>query len=217
MNTSLEIAKKLLEIEAVKVNFSNPFTWTSGLRSPIYCDNRKTLSYPAIRTLIMDAYIDAIKTHFSTVEVIAGVATAGIAQGAIIAQTMQLPYCYVRPEPKKHGMKNQIEGYLIPQSKTILIEDLISTGMSSLKAVEAVKEENSEVLGVLSIFNYDFDIAKNAFEEADCKFYSLCNLDDLIKAAIEMNYMKSEDIQSLEAWRADAALWSSNFIAMSQQ
>jgi len=208
MNIASEIANKLLEIEAVKINFKNPFTWTSGLRSPIYCDNRKTLSYPEVRKIITKGYVEYIKGTYKRVNVIAGIATAGIAQGALIAEELNLSYCYVRPEPKKHGMKNQIEGHLIDHANMVLIEDLISTGMSSLKAVEACRAEGANVLSVISIFNYGFDDAKNAFQEADCEFFSLCTLNDLMEQAVLKNYVKASDFESLNLWRSNPKAWS---------
>jgi len=208
MNIASEIANKLLEIEAVKINFENPFTWTSGLRSPIYCDNRKTLSYPEVRKLITEGYAQYINSAYPRVNVIAGIATAGIAQGALIAEDLNLSYCYVRPEPKKHGMKNQIEGHLINDARIVLIEDLISTGMSSLKAVDACRAEGAEVLAVVSIFNYGFDEAKDAFGKANCNFYSLCTLNDLMEQAVLNNYVKESDFESLNLWRSNPKAWS---------
>jgi len=212
MNTSLEIAKKLLDIGAVKLNFVNPFTWTSGLRSPIYCDNRKTLSFPDLRTLITIAYIKEIKQKFPETEVIAGVATAGIAQGALVAAGLNLPYCYVRPEPKNHGMKNQIEGFLEAGKKVVLIEDLISTGLSSLRAVDAVRE-TAEVLAVLSIFTYSLPSAELAFKNANCICISLTNLDILSKIAIENNYLSQDYLDNFIKWSKNPAKWSEDFLA----
>jgi len=208
MNLGQEVAKGLLKIEAVKVNIGEPYTWTSGLKSPVYCDNRVTLSYPPLRSTIIDGFVALIKEHYPQVEAIAGIATAGIAQGALIADKLGLPYCYVRPEPKKHGMKNQIEGRLSEGAKVILIEDLISTGLSSLKAVKACREYGAEVLAVLSIFTYGFDVSKQAFVDADCAMHSLCNFDILNREAVEMNYIKEADIPSIQSWQKNPKDWS---------
>lgn len=208
MKIANEIAKGLLEIEAVKVNVKDPFTWTSGLKSPVYCDNRTTLSNPELRTKIIYGFIEIIQIEYPNVEYIAGIATAGIAQGAIIAEKLSLPYCYIRPEPKKHGMKNQIEGKLTKGAKVILIEDLISTGMSSLKAVQATRTFGAEVLAVLSIFNYGFNISKESFEEASCEYKSLCNFDALNKEAISLNYINAEDVPEILSWQMNPKAWS---------
>jgi len=208
MNLGQEIAQGLLKIEAVKVNVRDPFTWTSGLRSPVYCDNRVTLSYPPLRSQIIDGFVALIKKEYPNVESISGIATAGIAQGALIADQLELPYSYVRPEPKKHGMKNQIEGKLEKGSKVILIEDLISTGLSSLKAVKACREYGVEVLAVLSIFTYGFDVSRQAFIEADCNVHSLCNFDVLNAEAVNMNYIKETDVESIQSWQKDPKAWS---------
>lgn len=208
MKIAKQIAKGLLEIEAVKVNTNHPFTWTSGLKSPVYCDNRTTLSFPKLRDLIIEGFRECVMEKYSDVQYIAGIATAGIAQGAILADKLNLPYCYVRPEPKKHGMKNQIEGRLEKGVKVVLVEDLISTGMSSLKAVAACREYGVNVLGVVSIFSYGFDIAKKAFIEADCEVTSLCTFPVLNEQALAMNYIKFEDIANLEDWQRDPTQWS---------
>lgn len=205
-----EIAAGLLEIEAVKVQPKEPFTWTSGLKSPIYCDNRKTLTSVKLRTLILDSFVTHIKTNYTEVEAIGGIATAGIAQGALIAQEMNLPYFYVRPEPKKHGMKNQIEGHLQEGSKVILIEDLISTGLSSLKAVDAVRKHNSEVLEVLSIFTYGFHKSADAFKNANCSYTSLSNLDALLEVAKDGNKINEAEFNSLLEWQKDIQKWSND-------
>ncbi len=187
--SSAKIAKYLLETGAVKFSPDDPFTWASGIKSPIYCDNRVLLSYPNIREVIIDNFVLRIKETYPEVEAITGVATAGIAHGALIAAEMNLPFAYVRPEPKKHGMKNQIEGKLLPQSKVVVIEDLISTGMSSLKAVDALRESGVEVLGLGSIFTYGFKKSKDAFKESNCSYFTLTVLDDLLVAANEINYL----------------------------
>jgi orotate phosphoribosyltransferase len=193
--SSTKIAQYLLETGAVKFNPEDPFIWASGIESPIYCDNRVLLSYPNIREAIIDDFVSRIKESYPSVEAIAGVATAGIAHGVLIASRMELPFAYVRPEPKKHGMKNQIEGKLLPQSKVVVIEDLISTGMSSLKAVKALRESDVEVLGLASIFTYGFKKSQNAFRESSCDFFTLAVLNDLLEAALEMNYLNEAQVE----------------------
>lgn len=192
--SSTKIAKYLLETGAVKFNPDEPFIWASGIESPIYCDNRVLLSYPNIREAIIDDFVSKITIQYPEIDAVAGVATAGIAHGALIASKMELPFAYVRPEPKKHGMKNQIEGKLLPKAKVVVIEDLISTGMSSLKAVNALREAGIEVVGLASIFTYGFTKSKVAFEENQCAYFSLAVLDDLLKAAKELNYLTEAQI-----------------------
>ena len=204
---AIQIAKHLLEIKAVKLSPAEPFTWASGWRSPIYCDNRITLSHHEIRSFIKQELVNAIAENFSGVNAIAGVATAGIAQGALVADVMQLPYAYVRPEPKKHGMKNQIEGKMPTGSKVVVIEDLISTGGSSLKAIEALREEGFEVLGLAAIFTYGFDLASQQFAAANCKMITLSNYDALIKVAIDLKYVDENMLDDLSAWRRDPSAW----------
>src|SRR5689334_17044054 len=167
------VATMLLKIQAIKLSTTKPFTWSSGWKSPIYCDNRLSLSYPEIRNTIRDGLVEAIQENFSTVESIAGVATAGIAQGAWVSESMNLPFLYVRPKPKDHGMENLIEGKITKGQKVVVIEDLVSTGGSSLKAVQALREAGFDVLGMVSIFNYGFDVANQNFKQADVKLISL--------------------------------------------
>ncbi len=202
-----QIATHLLEIKAVKLNPTEPFTWTSGWRSPIYCDNRVTLSHHAIRTYIKTQLVNAILEQFPEVTAIAGVATAGIAQGALVAEAMELPYAYVRPEPKKHGMKNQIEGQLPKGSKVVVIEDLISTGGSSLKAIEALREEGFEVLGLAAIFTYGFDVAAQQFEKANCKMITLSNYNALLQVAVDLKYIDPNILGDLSDWRSSPSTW----------
>lgn len=194
MNTSTKIAKYLLETQAVKFSPDEPFKWASGILSPIYCDNRVLLSFPEIRTSIIDAFVTEIKNNFPDVDAIAGVATAGIAHGALIANAMNLPMAYVRPEPKKHGMKNQIEGKIVKGQKVVVIEDLISTGGSSIKAIEALRAEGITVLGLGAIFTYGFTKAENNFKQADCAYFTLANLDQLLLAAKEINYLDDAQV-----------------------
>lgn len=208
---SAKIAQYLLECQAVKLNVDEPFTWTSGLRSPIYCDNRVTLSYPEIRKYITQELVNAIKQYYPTVEAIAGVATAGIAQGALIADSLELPFAYVRPEPKKHGLKNSIEGRLEEGAKVVVVEDLISTGKSSLKAVEDLKEFGFEVLGLVSIFNYGFLETDAKFKVANCHYHSLSNFNALAKEAQASQYITLEQAEKILSWNKDAKTWSDTF------
>ena len=210
MNTSLghTIAGKLLDIEAIKLNLDNPFTWSSGWKSPIYCDNRLSLSYPEIRTYIKNALVDAIKANYSGVEAIAGVATAGIPQGALVAEAMGLPFLYVRSKPKGHGMENLIEGKATPGQKVVVIEDLVSTGGSSLKAAEALQQNGVEVLGMAAIFTYGFDLADKNFKDAKIPLVCLSNYNLLLEEALERDYIKQSEVASLEAWRQDPGNWN---------
>lgn len=207
-DTSAKIAQYLLECEAVKLNVDEPFTWTSGMRSPIYCDNRVTLSYPTIRQYITNELVKVILQHFGNVEAIAGVATAGIAQGALIADKMNLPFAYVRPEPKKHGLKNSIEGRLETGAKVVVVEDLISTGKSSLKAVEDLRENGIEVIGLVSIFNYGFAAADQKFKDTNCHYISLSNFNVLAEVAIQTNYITNLQAEKIALWSKDPQAWS---------
>jgi orotate phosphoribosyltransferase len=202
-----EVAESLLQIKAVVLNPSQPFTWTSGIKSPIYCDNRKTLSFPKVRTFIKTSFADIITDEFKNVDVIAGVATAGIPHGALIADVLNLPFVYVRDKAKGHGLENQIEGKLEKGQKVFVIEDLISTGGSSLKAVEALREAGAEVLGLGAIFTYGFEKAVKAFEQANCKFFTLSNYEILLDKAIEDNYVKPEERDELINWYKDPEAW----------
>jgi orotate phosphoribosyltransferase len=202
-----KIAEFLLQIKAIKLSPENPFIWASGRKSPIYCDNRKTLSYPQIRTYIRQVYVDTINGSFGKPDVIAGVATGGIAQGALIAQEMGLPFVYVRSEAKKHGLTNMIEGALEKGQSVIVIEDLISTGGSSLKAVEAIREAGCTVKGMVAIFTYGFDEATDNFKKANCVVKTLTDYNILIEEALNKNYISEKDVESLKAWRKDPARW----------
>ena len=202
-----EVAEYLLEIKAVVLNPSQPFTWTSGIKSPIYCDNRKTLSFPKVRTFIKTSFADILTDEFKHADVIAGVATAGIPHGALVADVLNLPFVYVRDKPKGHGLENQIEGKLEKGQKVFVIEDLISTGGSSLKAVEALREAGAEVLGLGEIFTYGFEKAVKAFEAADCKFFTLSNYEILLDKAIEDNYVKEAEKEELIQWYKDPESW----------
>lgn len=197
------LARHLLQIKAVRLSLKQPFQWASGLLSPIYCDNRVTLSYPAIRTFIRQQFVETIENHFSKPEYIAGVATGGIAQGVLVAQEMNLPYIYVRPEPKSHGLQNQIEGFLKPNSKVVVIEDLVSTGKSSLLAIQAILDAGGSVAGLVSIFTYNFPDAHQAFNNIKIPYRALTDFDTLINVAAEENYIENKDIDLLKEWKKD--------------
>lgn len=202
-----EVAEYLLEIKAVVLSPDQPFTWASCLKSPIYCDNRKTLSYPRVRTFIKTAFAEIISEEFKGVEVIAGVATAGIPHGALVADVLNLPFVYVRDKPKGHGLENQIEGKLEQGQKVVVIEDLISTGGSSLKAVEALRAAGADVMGLGAIFTYGFDKSVVAFEEAKCKFFTLSNYESLLDKAVENDYVKATDKDELVKWYKAPEAW----------
>jgi len=207
IETAKKVAAYLLQIKAIKLQPQNPFTWASGWKSPIYCDNRVSLSYPHIRAFIKENLAAAISKKYADVEVIAGIATAGIAQGALVAEYLNLPFVYVRPEPKKHGMGNQIEGHLESGQKVVMVEDLISTGGSSIKAVAPVREAGCEVLGVAAIFNYGFQTAADNFTAANCPFFSLSDYNALLDVAVETGDIKQEELEVLKAWRKNPAEW----------
>lgn len=202
------LAEKLLGISAIKLQPDNPFTWASGWNSPIYTDNRKTLSYPEVRTFIKTELCRTIMENFAEADSIAGVATGAIAQGALVADNLNLPYVYVRSTPKDHGLENLIEGNLKPGSKVVVIEDLISTGGSSLKAVQAIRAAGCEVVGMVAIFTYDFPVAQKAFKDADVKLITLGNYNAMLEAALNINYIKESDLETLKEWRKDPANWS---------
>jgi orotate phosphoribosyltransferase len=206
-DTAGSVAKKLLEINAIKLNVDNPFTWASGWKSPIYCDNRLSLSYPEVRNYIKNQLALAIKNNFKQTEAIAGVATAGIPQGALVADALNIPFIYVRSKPKGHGMENMIEGKITPGQKVVVIEDLVSTGGSSLKAVEAILAGGISVLGMVSIFTYGFPIAEENFGKENVKLISLSNYSELIKAALSLNYITEEQVESLNEWRKNPSGW----------
>ncbi len=207
MTTARKIARILLETEAVKLSPAAPFTWSSGWKSPIYCDNRITLSDVEGRTFIKKALSKAIKRHFPEADLIAGVATAGIAQGALVADYLKLPFAYVRPKPKEHGMGNQIEGKINPTQKVVVLEDLISTGGSSLKAVEALRAQGIEVIGMIAVFTYGLRAAGENFEVSGVPLVTLSNYSFLIDEAVSMNYVKPEDLESLKKWRRNPSKW----------
>jgi orotate phosphoribosyltransferase len=202
------VAEKLLKIKAVKLQPNNPFIWASGWKAPIYCDNRKTLSYPQIRTFIKTELTRLILEMYPEVEVIAAVATGAIAQGALVANDLGLPFVYIRSTPKDHGLENLIEGDLRPHQKVVVIEDLISTGGSSLKAVEAIRNDGSEVLGMAAVFSYGFSLAEEKFKKAKVKLTTLCNYDDVLAEALETNFISKEDMETLQEWRKNPTTWN---------
>jgi orotate phosphoribosyltransferase len=201
-------AEKLLQAQAVRLSPDKPFTWASGWKSPIYCDNRKLLSHPFIREYIKSELSNTIFEKFADAELIAGVATAGIAWGALIADQLKLPFVYVRPKPKEHGLGNQIEGDYVAGQKTVVVEDLISTGKSSLQVVDVLKASGLEVAGMVSIFNYGFDTAKQAFEQAQVQIFSLTNYPTLLELAIKKGIVQADQQEVLLKWQSDPANWS---------
>lgn len=206
-STQIEVTKRLLEINTIKIQPDNPFTWASGWKSPIYCDNRKTLSYPDTRAYIRDCFVDLIKEKYPEAEVIAGVATGAIAIGALVADKLGLPFIYVRAKPKGHGLENLIEGDLKPSQKVVMVEDLVSTGISSLKAAEAVNNFGGEVIGMVSIFTYNFPLAKDNFQKAGIELTSLSRYQILIDLSLEMGEISKDQVDSLMEWREDPANW----------
>lgn len=206
-NYSVKIADFLLQIKAIKLQPSNPFTWASGWKSPIYCDNRKTLSYPEVRTYIRDTFATLVREKYPDATMIAGVATGAVAIGALVADALGMPFIYVRSQAKGHGLGNQIEGFYSQGDKVVVIEDLISTGGSSLSAVTALREAGCEVLGMLAIFTYGFDRASGAFKDAGCELETLCNYNILANRALETGYITEEEIDTLKEWRVDPSSW----------
>ena len=202
-----QVAEFLLQIKAIKLQPANPFTWASGWKSPIYCDNRVTLSHPTIRTYIRQKLTQLIQEEFGPVGCIAGVATAGIPQGALVAQELGLPFIYVRSKPKDHGTGNLIEGEVLPGKRIVVVEDLISTGKSSLQAVEALRDAGYEVAGLVAIFSYGFDVAADNFKQAQCKYFTLSNYNALLKYAEEHQYISTADTAVLKQWRESPSTW----------
>ncbi len=202
------VASKLLEIKAIKLQPNEPFTWASGWKSPIYCDNRLALSYPEVRTMIKERLVQVARERFMGVEAIAGVATAGIPQGALLADALGLPFLYVRSKAKGHGMENMIEGKVTAGQKVLVVEDLVSTGGSSLKAVQDLRNAGFEVVGMVAIFTYGFEIAKENFEKAGVKLVCLSDYSALLPKAIEESYVSRTDLESLNTWRKDPGSWS---------
>jgi orotate phosphoribosyltransferase len=205
--TALKVAEFLLRIKAVRLKPDSPFTWASGWNSPIYCDNRLTLSYPDIRTYIRQHFVKVVEEKFGTVDSIAGVATGGIALGVLVAQEMGVPFCYVRSSAKGHGMQNRIEGQLEAGQSVVVIEDLISTGSSSLSAVEALRETGAEVKGLIAIFSYGFKEAEEAFEKHEVPYFTLSNYEYLLKQALNSGMIGEKDMRALESWRESPSTW----------
>jgi orotate phosphoribosyltransferase len=207
MKREYAVAEKLLQINAVKLNPQNPFTWASGWRSPIYCDNRKILSYPHIRDYIKSELTNAVFTEFPNATVIAGVATAGIPHGALVSDLLSLPFIYVRSKPKEHGMGNQIEGVLEAGAQVVVIEDLISTGKSSMEAVVAIQQAGANVIGLASVFNYGFTTAEDLFAKANIPVISLSNYSALIEVALQKNKITESEVEHLKSWRENPSEW----------
>lgn len=206
-DTAKKTAEVLLQIKAIKLAPSDPFTWASGWKSPIYCDNRATLSYPAIRNYIRENLVKIIEKEYGKPDVIAGVATGAIAIGALVAQQLNVPFVYVRPEPKSHGRKNQIEGYLEPNKNVVVVEDLISTGKSSLNAVKALREFGVNVKGMVAIFSYGFPLADENFKEAELNLTTLSDYEHLLEKALDNNSIRESEIETLKQWRETPDKW----------
>ena len=207
-DTAKKTAELLLQIKAIKLQPNDPFTWASGWKSPIYCDNRTTLSFPPIRTYLRENIAKIIEEKYGKPDIIAGVATGAIAIGMLVAQYMNIPFIYVRPEPKKHGRKNQIEGYVGNHKNVVVVEDLISTGMSSLNAVKALKEEGLTVKGMVAIFTYGFEIADKNFEEAGVSLETLSSYEYLLEQSLDSNFINEKELETLKAWRENPAEWN---------
>ena len=206
-NFKKAFAKRLLDIKAIKLQPNDPFTWASGWKSPFYCDNRKTLSYPDLRSMVKAGLVHAVLEHFPEATAVAGVATGAIAQGALVADALALPFCYVRSKPKDHGMGNLIEGTLPAGAKVVVVEDLISTGGSSLKAVEALRQAGFEVVGMVASYTYGFPVAAQAFDEARVKLVTLTAYEHVVAQAEKTGYITNQDIATLHEWRKDPANW----------
>ncbi len=207
MDIKKQFAQKLMDIKAIKLQPNDPFTWASGWKSPIYTDNRKTLGHPSLRSFVKLELCHVIQENFPEADAVAGVATGAIAQGALVAEELGLPYCYVRPKPKDHGMGNQVEGEIKKGSKVIVVEDLISTGGSSLKAVAALREYGVEVIGMVAAFTYGFPVAEEAFHEANVKLITLSDYNAVVEQAAETGYIKEEEKAVLAEWRKDPSVW----------
>lgn len=206
-NTAQKTAELLLQINAIKLNPKNPFTWASGWKSPIYCDNRITLSFPEIRKFLKNEFATNIVEKFGKPDYIAGVATGAIGIGLLVAEALELPFVYVRPEPKKHGRQNQIEGQFEEGKSVVVVEDLISTGKSSLQAVEALRASGANILGMAAIFTYGFDVASENFKNANIQLMTLSNYPTLLKTAVEKNYISEEDVSTLSTWSENPSVW----------
>jgi orotate phosphoribosyltransferase len=211
-DSALKVAEFLLQIKAVKLQPANPFTWASGLKSPIYCDNRVTLSYPNVRTYIRQQLSNLVSENFPKPDAIVGVATGGIAQGALVAQDLGLPFAYVRSEAKGHGLKNLVEGHLEKGQTVVVVEDLVSTGKSSLAAVEALQEAGMNVKGMVAIFSYGFNDAKDAFDKKNLKLVTLTDYNILVEQALKSEYIKKQDVETLKKWRENPKEWSNKIL-----
>jgi len=207
-NIKKDFAARLLQVNAIKLQPNDPFTWASGWKSPFYCDNRRTLSFPQLRSFIKLELAHAVLEHFPQADVVAGVATGAIAQGALVADVLQLPFAYVRSKPKDHGLENLIEGDLKAGQKVVVIEDLISTGGSSLKAVEAIRKAGCEVVGMVAAYTYGFAVAEDAFKAADVKLVTLTDYEHVVQKAVETGYIAKEDVVLLNEWRLNPAEWN---------
>ena len=212
-NMALQMATFLLQVKAIKLNNEQPSTWASGRKSPIYCDNRITLSYPEIRTFIRQSFVEVINNTWCGIDAIAGVATGGIAQGALVAQELGLPFVYVRSEAKSHGLTNQIEGEIHEGQSVVVIEDLVSTGKSSLIAVNALREKGCNVKGMVAIFTYGLEVAAKNFADAQVELHTLTNYDTLIEVACKEEYIRAADLESLTNWRKNPEAWSDAHLA----
>jgi orotate phosphoribosyltransferase len=213
MSTQKHFAEKLLQIKALQINLQKPYVWASGWNSPVYCDNRKVLSYPYVRDFVKSELANMVLEHYPDAEVIAGVATAGIAHGVMAADLLKLPFIYVRAKPKEHGMGNQIEGVLQPGQKVVVVEDLVSTGKSSLQVVDVLREQGAEVLGMCALFTYGFPVADEAFEKAMVPLHTISNYSALMEVAQEMKLVEAAQKDSLSKWRTDPGNWSPSFPA----
>jgi orotate phosphoribosyltransferase len=211
MSTQKHFAEKLLQIKALQVNIQKPFVWASGWNSPVYCDNRKVLSYPYVRDFVKSELANMVLEHFPDAEVIAGVATAGIAHGVMAADLLKLPFIYVRSKPKEHGMGNQIEGVLEKGQKVVVIEDLVSTGKSSLQVVDVLRHQGAEVIGMCALFTYGFPVADEAFKTAGVPLHTISNYNALMEVAQELKIVQAEDQESLGKWRMEPSQWRSPF------
>jgi orotate phosphoribosyltransferase len=207
MNNANQFAEKLLQINALQINLQNPYTWASGWKSPVYCDNRKVLSYPFVRDYVKSELANMVLEKFPDADVVAGVATAGIAHGVMAADLLKLPFIYVRSKPKEHGLGNQVEGVLQPGQKVVVVEDLVSTGKSSLQVVDALREQGAVVLGMCSLFTYGFPVAADAFVKAGIPLHSISNYEALIEVATAKGIVKADDLQLLQQWRIQPDTW----------
>ncbi|MCO5230569.1 MAG: orotate phosphoribosyltransferase [Chitinophagales bacterium] len=207
-NRSILLSEYLLQIKAIQLNVQNPFTWASGWKSPVYCDNRILLSFPKVRDFVKTELVRIVKEQFPNANCIAGVATAGIPHGALVADILELPMVYVRDKPKGHGMKNSIEGRLPEDARVVVIEDVVSTGKSSLKAVEDLREAGAHIEGMAAIYSYEFDLAKERFRDSNVNLFTITNYSDLITTAVNTGYVSSNYIQTLTEWRNDPSTWN---------